>query len=72
MIKTKPIVLKQLALCVWIWLTLFVWFTVNLSESTILHAPPFISEPMIKTRNFVWPYIYRQYIFAEKNSKSGK
>jgi hypothetical protein len=71
MIQTKPNFLKQVVLCVWIGLTIFVWLTVNISESRISRAPLIISQPMIKTREIVWPYIYRQYIFAEK-PKEGK
>jgi hypothetical protein len=72
MIQTKPNFLKQVLLCVWIGLTVFLWLTVNVSESRISRAPLIISQLMTKTREIVWPYIYRQYIFAEENPKEGK
>jgi hypothetical protein len=65
MIQTKSNFLKQVVLCVWIGLTVFVWLAVNISESRISRAPLIISQLMTKTREIVWPYIYRQYIFAE-------
>lgn len=72
MIQSKSDFLKQVVLCIWIGLTVFVWLTVNVSESKISRAPLIISQLMTKTREMAWPYIYRQYIFAEKNPKEGK
>lgn len=70
--QTKSYFLKQLLICIWIALSVFVWLAVNLSESRISRAPLIISQPLMKTREFVWPYIYRQYIFAEKDSQERK
>ena len=63
---------KQAALCIWIGLTVYVWFTLNVPEYMISRAPSIISQTMLKTHKLVWPYVYRQYIFVEKDSKEGK
>lgn len=70
-VQTKPNFLKQVVLCIWIGLTVYVWFAVNEPECKI--SPTIIvSQIGGKTREIVWPYIYRQYIFAEENPKEGK
>jgi len=70
MIQKKPSFLKQVALCVWIGITVFVWLTVNTPVPRVV--PSIIAKFMNKTRELVWPYIYRQYIFGEDPKEGGK
>lgn len=66
MIQSRSDILKQVLCGVWAVLTVFIWLAVNLPESRMFRSFPVISQTMVKTRKVVWPYIYRQYIFAEK------
>lgn len=70
MIQKEPSFLKQVVLCAWIGITVFVWLTLNTPAPCVV--PSIIAKFMTKTREIVWPYIYRQYIFAEENPKEGK
>lgn len=74
MIQTKQNLLKQAGLCVWIGLTVYVWFALNVPEEFMIkqRVPTMISRYVVATRELVWPYVFRQYIYAEKNTKEGK
>lgn len=71
MIQTKSNLIKQAALCAWIGLTVYVWVALNVSAEFLVNyrVPEMISRYVIASRELVYPYVFRQYIFAEKNKK---
>lgn len=70
--QTKLNLLKQIVLCAWMALTIYVWLILNLGGARYWKLVPIISQSNIKARELVWPFIYRPYIYAEKKSNERK
>ncbi len=58
---------KQLLLIVWVILTTFIWLLLYGTNPLILKVSPLTYKMMIQTRNVILPYVYRQYIYVERN-----
>ncbi len=67
--QSKSNMLKQIVLCIWIVLTIYVWLSLNIPEFIIRRAPSMISRSVLTTRKLVCPYVFRQDIFSERKNK---
>ena len=62
--------LVQIVLVLWIIACMYVWFVLDGSPTyTSRHFPSKVRVAIQKTRGYIWPYIWRQYVYADSNDK---
>lgn len=62
---------SEIILSIWIIISLYVWFVLNGYPNLKFKEklPACVRTVIAKTKNSVWPYVWREYIYAEKKEK---
>ena len=70
----RKIGLLEIALSFWIMTCMYLWVvsSENLRGYTMRRFPSRVTSVIEKTRERVWPYIWRQYIYADQALQSNE
>ena len=61
--------LKQILLCIWIAITIYVWIVARHVDSEVWKLVPIFTQYNIKVQKLIWPYVYYPGPSEERKSK---
>ena len=68
--KRKNQRMAEMILCLWILIVVVVWAALDMNSmvQSNRYLPQSIKVSFAKGQEIIWPYVFREYIYAEKES----
>ena len=68
--KRKNKRMPEMILCLWILIVVVVWAALDMNPmvQSNHYLPQSIKVSFAKVQKIIWPYVFREYIYAEKES----